>query len=261
MNRLGNLDLVGWLCPQWLDVSFRENFASFPRGWEAKSTIPYRWRRRLASACAEDPGIASWGDRWRMTMMIVSISVCSGHIQLSTTTVYLEGSRFDIWPFLIWREPVVAAPVHGRLWRKLIAQLAEVRQIWFVNLRRNIVHEASCWRDARMRPNIVWSIYIYSRAMGKVRLRHSCMKRLWCLYRGWNRSIGVWRNVSWTEEFLEKWTSVSRQLFTSLIYKGTIELISASYHLRGVVAELWYRSSSSCKLSIVNFRFWMLKQL
>lgn len=53
-------------------------------------------RRRLASACAEDPGIASWGDRWRMTMMIVSISVCSGHIQLSTTTVYLEGSRFDI---------------------------------------------------------------------------------------------------------------------------------------------------------------------
>lgn len=136
-----------------------------------------------------------------------------------------------------------------------------IRQIWFVNLRRNIVHEASCWRDARMRPNIVWSIYIYSRAMGKVRLRHSCMKRLWCLYRGWNRSIGVWRNVSWTEEFLEKWTSVSRQLFTSLIYKGTIELISASYHLRGVVAELWYRSSSSCKLSIVNFRFWMLKQL
>lgn len=121
--RDGNLDLVGWLRPHWLDVSFRENFASFPRGWEAKSTIPYRWRRRLASACAEDPGIASWGDRWRMTMMIVSISVCSGHIQLSTTTVYLEGSRFDIWPFLIWREPVVAAPVHGRLWRKLIAQL------------------------------------------------------------------------------------------------------------------------------------------
>ena len=33
-------------------------------------------RRRLASACAEDPGIASWGDRdrWRMTVMIVSIS-------------------------------------------------------------------------------------------------------------------------------------------------------------------------------------------
>lgn len=136
-----------------------------------------------------------------------------------------------------------------------------IRQIWFVNLRCNIVHEASCWRDARMRPNIVWCIYIYSRAMGKVRLRHSCMKRLWCLYRGWNRSIGVWHNVSWSEEFLEKWTSVSRQLFTSLIYKGTIELISASYHLRGVVAELWYRSSSSCKLSIVNFRFWMLKQL
>lgn len=120
-------------------------------------------RRRLASACAEDPGIASWGDRdrWRMTMMIVSISVCSGHIQLSTTTVYLEGSRFDIWPSLIWREPVVTAPVHGRLWKKFIAQLVEIRQIWFINLRRNIIHEASCWRDARMRPNIASSIYIY----------------------------------------------------------------------------------------------------
>lgn len=164
-------------------------------------------RRRLASACAEDPGIASWGDRdrWRMTMMIVSISVCSGHIQLSTTTVYLEGSRFDIWPSLIWREPVVTAPVHGRLWKKFIAQLVEIRQIWFINLRRNIIHETSCWRDARMRPNIASSIYIYvqSRAMGKVRLRHSCMKRLWCLFRGWNRSIGVWRKSRGLKNFLK----------------------------------------------------------
>lgn len=97
-------------------------------------------RRRLASACAEDPGIASWGDRdrWRMTMMIVSISVCSGHIQLSTTTVHLEGSRFDIWPSLIWCEPVVTAPVHGCLWKKLIARLAEIRQIRFINLKRGM---------------------------------------------------------------------------------------------------------------------------
>lgn len=62
-----------------------------------------------------------------------------------------------------------------------IVQLAEVRQIWFINLRGNIVHEASCWRDARMRSNRFKYTYIVS---CKVRLRHSCMKRLWCLYRG-----------------------------------------------------------------------------
>lgn len=180
-------------------------------------------RRRLASACAEDPGIASWGDRdrWRMTMMIVSISVCSGHIQLSTTTVYLEGSRFDIWPSLIWREPVVTAPVHGRLWKKFIAQLVEIRQIWFINLRRNIIHETSCWRDAHMRPNIASSIYICTVSCnGQSKIKafvHETSLMLVSWMESKHRRL---TQVSWTEEFLENWTSVSRQLFTTLIYKA-----------------------------------------
>lgn len=47
----------------------------------------------------------------------------SGHVQLSIT-VYLEGSRFDIRRSLVWREPVVAAPVYGRLRKSFVFSIS-----------------------------------------------------------------------------------------------------------------------------------------
>lgn len=46
--------------------------------------------------------------------MITMIVSTSGHVLLSIT-VYLEGLRFAVSRSLVWREPVVATPVHGRL--------------------------------------------------------------------------------------------------------------------------------------------------
>ena len=67
-----NCDLI------WIFLFFRQSFlfteSHFFFCFTSRATL------MLASACAENPGIASWEDhdRWRMRMMIVSIY--SGHV-------------------------------------------------------------------------------------------------------------------------------------------------------------------------------------